>query len=153
MKRRAPKCDCGCGQQPAKTTRLRKAECRSCGYIIRLSRDCISRGLPSCPCGATLEPPCLHDACAAPGELGAAAYSELCARDDEFARRSEQHAKRALGQMRCPDCKGFRPFASNCDPTDITPCTGRKGACASVKPAIFIPRAPKLAALSPAMPF
>src|SRR5688572_13164189 len=123
-KRRAKpaKCPCGCGQAPAETTRLRKASCTWCGYIIRLSRDCISRGLPGCPCGGTLEPECLVDGLHAPGELGAAAYSELCARDDDFARRSDQHKRRALGQMRCPDCSAFRPFGASCDPTHIEPC-------------------------------
>lgn len=36
----------------SRTTRLRKASCCECGYIIRLSRSCMTRGLPSCPCGA-----------------------------------------------------------------------------------------------------
>lgn len=139
-KRCVAKCSCGCGQAPAETTRLRKASCAWCGYIIRLSRDCISRGLPGCPCGGTLEPDCLHDACAAPGELGAAAYSELCARDDMFALRSANVKRRALGQMRCPSCKTFRPFGASCDPTHIDPCPR----CGSEAPATFaVPRAPK----------
>lgn len=35
-------------------TRLRKAECPNCGYIIRLARLNIDRGLPSCPCGTQM---------------------------------------------------------------------------------------------------
>jgi hypothetical protein len=148
MPRAKSKCPCGCGQSPAERTRQRKALCH-CGEIAYQSRTAFSRGLLSCHCGGTLEPVCLYDACAAPGELGAAAYSELCARDDEFARRSENHAKRGLGQMRCPDCKSYRPFGSCADPTHLEPCKS----CGSVQPAIFLPRVPKLPALQPTMPF
>jgi hypothetical protein len=55
------KCLCGCGQAPAKTCRLRKAECRGCGYVIRVSRECIARGLPTCVCGEGMECRCLED--------------------------------------------------------------------------------------------
>jgi hypothetical protein len=131
--RNGSKCKCGCGQAPAETTRLRKASCPDCGYIVRLSRDCISRGLPRCPCGLEMEPDCLYDGCAAPGELGAAAYSELCARETDSAVRADNYRRRGVGQMRCPDCSSFRPFGASCDPTDITPCAK----CGSTAPATF----------------
>lgn len=143
------KCPCNCGQAPAETTRLRKARCAWCGYIIRLSRDCISRGLPTCPCGGTLEPECLYDASAAPGEIGAAAYSELCARDTDSAVRSDNHKRRAIGQHRCPDCSAFRPFGANCGPTaKPDPCPR----CGSTAPARFNPR--RVASVAtPVLPF
>lgn len=146
--RRGVKCPCGCGQAPAETTRLRKASC-PCGYIVRLSRDCISRGLPVCPCGGTLEPDCLYDACAEPGEIGAAAYSELCARDTDSAVRSDNARRRAIGAMRCPSCATFRPFGANCGPTaEPDPCPR----CGSTEPATFRPRAAAPAA-APVIPF
>jgi len=55
------KCLCGCGQAPSTTCRLRKAECRGCGYVVRLSRECIAKGLPVCPCGEPMECRCLED--------------------------------------------------------------------------------------------
>src|SRR6058998_2612709 len=55
------KCLCGCGQAPSSTCRLRKAECRGCGYVIRLTREWIARGLPVCPCGEQMECRCLED--------------------------------------------------------------------------------------------
>lgn len=153
-KRRAAKCPCGCGQAPATTTRLRKASCPSCGYIVRLSRDCISRGLPACPCGAgDLTPECLHDACAAPGDVGAAAYSTLMARETDSAIRADNSRRRALRPMRCGSCAAFRPFAANCDPTtEPDPCPR----CGSTAPATFTPRTTILRAANPAaadMPF
>lgn len=132
------KCPCNCGQAPAKTTRLRKASCPDCGYIIRLSRDCISRGLPSCPCGGTLSPDCLHDACAAPGEVGRAAYAELMGREADSAVRSDIARGRVIRPMRCAGtaertCGMFVPFGTNHDPLHITPCHK----CGSTAPATF----------------
>jgi hypothetical protein len=111
-RRTGAKCPCGCGQAPADTTRLRKASCADCGYIIRLSRDCISRGLPVCPCGQPLEPECLYDACAEPGEIGAAAYATLTMRELDSAIRSDNAKRRALSPMRCPKCKQYRAFGA-----------------------------------------
>lgn len=142
------KCPCRCGQAPAETTRLRKASCQWCGYIVRLSRDCISRGLPTCPCGGILEPDCLYDQCAAPGEVGAAAYSELAARETDSAIRSDNHKRRGLGQTRCADCPTFRPFGANHDPSaPADPCPK----CGSTKPVRFqsVIRAMKAAAPAP----
>lgn len=130
------KCPCHCGQAPAETTRLRKASCSWCGYVIRLSRQCISRGLPTCPCGGTLEPDCLHDQCAAPGELGAAAYSTLMARETDSAQRSEQARRRVIGNSRCAGCNAFRPFGANCDRTaEPDPCPR----CGSTEPTRLTP--------------
>jgi hypothetical protein len=149
MARRRAKCDCGCGQAPAETTRLRKASCPDCGYIVRLSRECISRGLPVCPCGLTIEPECLHDLCAEPGELGAAAYLELRARETDSAIRSDNAKRRRLGAMRCASCKTFRPFGANCDPSAAPdPCPR----CGSTEPVRFQPRE-RTARTAEPMPF
>lgn len=145
-RRTGAKCSCGCGQAPADTTRLRKASCPSCGYIVRLSRDCISRGLPVCPCGRDLEPDCLHDACAAPGELGAAAYSTLMARETTSAVRADNAQRRGLQPMRCPDCKTFRPFGAGHDPCRPDPCPR----CGSSSRAVFTPRTTVLRAATAA---
>ncbi len=147
---RKAKCSCGCRQAPSATTRLRKASCSWCGYIIRLSRDCVSRGLPGCPCGGTLEPDCLHDRAFAPGEVGAAAHSELCAREDTAAARSENARRRTIHSMRCPECSTFRPFGASCDPTHVLPCPR----CGSTAPATFTPQSTVLrAAAAAAIPF
>lgn len=46
----------------ARTTRLRKLVCSDeCGYIARVSRAAIDRGLPACPCGGILWPWDLED--------------------------------------------------------------------------------------------
>jgi hypothetical protein len=37
------------------STRLIKAECPSCGYLIRLTQRWIAVGLPTCPCGSKME--------------------------------------------------------------------------------------------------
>jgi hypothetical protein len=44
-----------------KTTRLRKCECAGCGYVARVSRTWLQRGLPGCPCGGQLVPTDLDD--------------------------------------------------------------------------------------------
>jgi hypothetical protein len=38
------------------TTRQVKLLCGKCDYIVRASRKCIDKGLPTCPCGCKLEP-------------------------------------------------------------------------------------------------
>jgi hypothetical protein len=48
-----------------KTTRLRKCACADCGYVARISRTWLERGLPGCPCGGRLVPAELEDALAA----------------------------------------------------------------------------------------
>jgi hypothetical protein len=44
-----------------KTTRLRKCECAGCGYVARVSRTWLQRGLLACPCGGQLVPTDLDD--------------------------------------------------------------------------------------------
>ena len=39
----------------AQTTRLLKASCPDCGYVVRLSRRWADVGLPTCPCGTEME--------------------------------------------------------------------------------------------------
>lgn len=36
--------------------RLRKAQCDACGYTVRVTRSWLEVGLPTCPCGGTIEP-------------------------------------------------------------------------------------------------
>jgi hypothetical protein len=48
-----------------KTTRLRKCECPECGYVARVSRTWLQRGLLECPCGGRLVPADLDDVLAA----------------------------------------------------------------------------------------
>lgn len=48
-----------------KTTRLRKCECAGCGYVARVSRTWLQRGLLGCPCGGQLVPTDLDDVLAA----------------------------------------------------------------------------------------
>lgn len=97
-RRKATPCPCQCGQATAETTRLRKAECPSCSYVVRISREWIAKGLPSCPCGETLTLPCSVDRLSVPA-LEADAWAELSGRDDERATRSE-YAKRAAARRR-----------------------------------------------------
>jgi hypothetical protein len=47
-------------------TRLRKADCPRCGYIVRVSRKCIAQGLPTCPCGTRMTCPEPVDAALVP---------------------------------------------------------------------------------------
>lgn len=108
------KCPCGCGQAPADTTRLRKASC-GCGYVIRLSRECIGRGAPGCPCGfGSLEPDCLLDRCYMPGEAGADAAGELDLRDLERAVRREPGRRDDGTRPKCGSCHAFRRFDGPC---------------------------------------
>lgn len=74
-KRRTVKCDCGCGQAPAKTTRLRLCQC-TCGRKIRETREWLTAGPLSCPCGGELEPVCLLDRACLPG-MADEIYAEL----------------------------------------------------------------------------
>ena len=37
------------------STRLLKALCPDCGYVIRVTAKWVEVGLPVCPCGATFE--------------------------------------------------------------------------------------------------
>lgn len=96
------RCHCGCGQGPHTSTRLRKAECPACGYIVRLSRSCIARGLPTCPCGAQLECPCIYD-CEYAGADAVAAHPVAVAE----SRRLIRPAPRAGHQLQCGGCHAF----------------------------------------------
>ncbi len=63
----------------AATTRLRKLECDAgCGYIVRVSRAAMLRGLPSCYCGGQLAPDTLEDAlaCVEAGVMPAGALED-----------------------------------------------------------------------------
>lgn len=117
----SPKCLCGCGQAPATSCRQRKAECRWCGYVVRLSRECIARGLPSCPCGERMECQCLEDRMVAGDD---AAYAELVAMDSKRFKPAPNVARRA--QARCGGCKLFKRGAqdSQCEHCGYSPANG-----------------------------
>ena len=43
------------GAKKKQGTRLLKLSCSCCDYIVRTSQKCVDMGLPTCPCGNTLE--------------------------------------------------------------------------------------------------
>lgn len=95
-----PKCLCGCGQAPSSTCRERKAECRSCGYVIRVTRTHLAKGTPICPCGERMECLCLEDRMVCGDEQ---AYSEL------VAKASRRYAPKPFGGVRhVHQCGGCR---------------------------------------------
>lgn len=114
---------------------MRKASCPFCGYTLRVSREWIAHGLPVCPCGAQIEPECLHDRIVAPGAVGELAWSQLRAAQDDSAQRSE-YALRRSPQHRCPTCQAFRQAGAGADPTNPQPCPS----CGSLERAIRPPR-------------
>lgn len=74
----------------AATTRLRKLECEAgCGYIVRVSRAAMDKGLPSCCCGALLAPAALEDAIRA-HEHGHLSDEQLAAHPEHEAYWREQ---------------------------------------------------------------
>lgn len=117
----AAKCQCGCGQAPAETTRLRKASC-SCGAsIIRLSRSALSIVTASCgACGGELSPDCLFDRTCSHDEDDARAAVDVLERraDAASARASvKAHGKshRETGsRFRCGDCQAIRAAHGPC---------------------------------------
>lgn len=98
------------------TTRLRKASCPRCGYVIRLARKWILRGLPECPCGAGAlqcehtEDQALCDELALADLVNAAAVSE----------RNRWVASRRRKPARCKGCGSFVSFGhrhcARCEP-------------------------------------
>jgi hypothetical protein len=105
--------------------RLRKAECRYCGYVIRVSRECIGRGLPVCPCGEQMECRCLEDRMISGDD---AAYAEMVAMD------SKRFRPKRLGgtfvQPRCGACHKFKRGArdSECEHCGYSPAHGYRDA-------------------------
>jgi len=97
----AAKCECGCGQAPYRTARNRKAECEDCGYVVRVTREWIGRGLPSCVCGGPFYLPCLFDASYLPGETGAEAWQELEGKRVVHEILSERSRKAMRARRRC----------------------------------------------------
>ena len=119
------KCSCGCGQAPATTCRQRKAECRDCGYTVRLTREWIARGLPLCPCGEAMECRCLEDRMVAGDDD---AYAELVARDSLRFKSRPNVARRP--QARCGGCKLFKRGTadSECEHCGYSPAHGYRDA-------------------------
>jgi hypothetical protein len=74
-----------------KTTRLRKCECAGCGYVARISRTWLSRGLPGCPCGGRLVPTDLDDVLAA-ADAGHVTDAELGRHDEYVTYLRELHS-------------------------------------------------------------
>jgi hypothetical protein len=89
------KCQCGCGQAPSSTCRERKAECRGCGYVIRVTHKWIATGLPMCPCGEQLECRCLEDRMVAGDTLAYSAMMDRAAMPNSTGKRSKRHDNRA----------------------------------------------------------
>lgn len=100
--RRTPKCKCGCGQTPSTTCRMRKAECRGCEYIARVSTAGLKKlGPPICPgCTERMHLPCLEDRMIAGDDD---AYSELVARGMPQTRPGTKHPR-----ARCEACNVFK---------------------------------------------
>jgi hypothetical protein len=88
------KCLCGCGQAPSTTCRLRKAECRGCGYVVRLSRECIARGLPTCPCGEAMECRCLEDRMVSGDDAAYSGMLDRAVMPHSTGRRTRTHDNR-----------------------------------------------------------
>jgi hypothetical protein len=147
--RSKPKCDCGCGQAPASSCRMRKASC-SCGQsIVYMSRRALGTVNATCiACGTDLAPACLYDRAVAHDDAdAAAAVAELESAALAFAERSAAVRSRKLRQMRCGKCGTFRTFGAGHDPTHPEPCP----ACGSTLPATF--GHARASASADAMPF
>ena len=97
----ASKCECQCGQAPYRSARNRKAECVDCGYVIRLTREWIGAGLPSCACGGMFELPCLFDRSYLPGVTGAEAWQEVEGKRVKHELLSERAKKASARRRRC----------------------------------------------------
>lgn len=82
-----------------KTTRLRKCECSSCGYVARVSRTWLQRGLLGCPCGSRLVPTDLDDVLAAL-DAGHVAEEELREHGEyvTYVRATESAARGQAGR-------------------------------------------------------
>lgn len=119
-RRTGRKCVCGCGQASAETMRYRKAECRACGYGVRLSREMIARGLPCCPCGEAMECPCLEDRMHAGDDH---AYAELLSLD--AARFKSRPNVTGRVQPKCDACHKFkRQAGGSCEHCGYDPARG-----------------------------
>ena len=115
------RCSCGCGQAPETTSRMRKLECFRCGYLVRVSRTHLERGLPTCPCGMELEPHCLWDRATAGDDRAAAEAQHKCL--SRLARGSRP--SRVRPQDRCSACNRFvRSANAGCEHCGFHPITG-----------------------------
>lgn len=103
------KCLCGCGQAPSSTCRLRKAECRGCGYVVRLSRECIARGLPVCPCGERMECRCLEDRMVSGDDGAYYGMLDTAAMPGSKGRRTGTHDRKA-GKVPLKAIVGYTTF-------------------------------------------
>lgn len=109
---RAAKCQCGCGQAPAESCRMRKASCGCGASIIRLARSALATVNASCiACGGQLEPDCLFDRAAA-GDRAAVNILES-RQDARTARLGASPGRRAV-QYRCGDCQAIRAAHGPC---------------------------------------
>jgi hypothetical protein len=109
MARRA-KCRCGCGQAPSTTCRMRKAECRGCGYTVRLSREWIAKGLPVCPCGDRMECRCLEDRVLSGDEAAYSGMLDTACMPGSKGRRTGTHDRRAGQALKM--VVGYTEFAA-----------------------------------------
>lgn len=135
------KCQCGCGQAPAATTRLRKASCGCGESIIRLSRSALSIVTASCgTCGGELSPDCLFDrTCSHDTADADAAIATLEARHDRALERREPKSQgRRANMFRCGDCQAIRSADA------AKPC-GKCGSTHSPTTSYMHPRAARAA--------
>lgn len=99
-------CDCGCGQAPAATTRMRKASCDCGASTIRLSRATLLTVNAQCTsCGYPLLPECLYDR-ATMGDHGA--HLELLAKFESLGTKDAHGSGAHEEQWHCGDCHAYR---------------------------------------------
>lgn len=84
---------------------MRKAECRSCGYVVRVARSHLGRGLPTCPCGEAFECRCLVDRMIAGDDSAYSGLLDRAAMPYSTGRRTGTHDNRSTVVARFSTCK------------------------------------------------
>lgn len=108
------KCDCGCGEAPASTTRLRRIACPCGASILRLSRAALQSIDATCrACGDSLEPTCLYDLTYTADADRAIAELETRQLTREVRNVITSAGRRAV-MYRCGDCQRIRKAHGPC---------------------------------------
>lgn len=108
------KCDCGCGEAPAATTRLRKIQCPCGASILRLSRSALLTIDATCKaCGDPLAPSCLYDLTYTADAAGAIAELETRQLTRDVRNVITSPGRRAP-MHRCGDCHAIRKAHGPC---------------------------------------
>jgi hypothetical protein len=96
--------------------RHRKVSCPECGYTVRMARSWMSRGLPVCPCGESMEPVEAADLAwlgiIGPDDMGLAQWNAICRANGwdvvrnagqaaQAARRPQKAARRLAPAAHC----------------------------------------------------